>query len=203
MFLSTLSVTFHQYHSNIRVIQEIQLEWSKKRSHSSCETIEARIQKIMQDLDVLDNQLRILEVEGMNQLNPWRYFALQPQVDRLIRKKHSLQDAWHHAMNELAICRSGQSSPHHPKQSRHIKRNTRTATLLRTSLSASFVVNRTLAQPVGPANVNPVDVSRPYWLALDQKEQEFFPSQLTARGKCLPAQCDNKATENTEDQKRT
>ena len=50
-------------------------------SHSACESIEASIQKIMQDLDTLANQLRILEVEGMNQLNPWRYFALQPKVD--------------------------------------------------------------------------------------------------------------------------
>jgi predicted nucleic acid-binding Zn-ribbon protein len=105
---------FHQYHSKIRVIQDRQLEWRKMMSHSACETIEARIQKIMQDLDTLDNQLRILEVEGMNQLNPWRYFALQPKVDRLIRKKHALQDEWQDAMNELAICRSGQPSPHHP-----------------------------------------------------------------------------------------
>ena len=43
----------------------------------------------------------------------------------------------------------------------------------------------------------------PYLLALDQIVQGLFPYQLTARGKCLPAQCDNKATENTQDQERT
>jgi len=60
---------------------------------------------------MIEAQLYDLEVEGMNQLHPWRYFALQPKVDRLNRKKLALQDAWNRAMNELAVCRSGQSSP--------------------------------------------------------------------------------------------
>ncbi len=83
-------------------------------SQPPCESLEEAIQKLSQDLDAIENQLKILEVEGMNHLNPWRYFALQPQVDRLIKKKHALQDAWNLAMYELAICRSGQSSPRHP-----------------------------------------------------------------------------------------
>jgi predicted nucleic acid-binding Zn-ribbon protein len=83
-------------------------------SQPTCEPLIETIQKLTQDLDTIDGQLQALEVEGMNQLNPWRYFALQPQVDRLIKKKKALQDAWNHAMNELASCRSGQSSPHHP-----------------------------------------------------------------------------------------
>jgi hypothetical protein len=40
----------------------------------------------------------------------------------------------------------------------------------------------------------------------EEKRREIrktFIYQLTARGKCLPAQCDNKATENTQDQERT
>ena len=69
------------------------------------------IQKLTQDLDTIDSQLQALEVEGMNQLNPWRYFALQPQVNRLIKKKQELRDVWDQAMNELAGCRSGQVSP--------------------------------------------------------------------------------------------
>ncbi len=83
-------------------------------SQLSCEPLIEAIQKLTQELDLIEAQLYALEVEGMNQLHPWRYFALQPQVDRLNRKKLGLQDAWNRAMNELAICRSGQPSPHHP-----------------------------------------------------------------------------------------
>jgi len=83
-------------------------------SQPTCEPLIETIQKLTQDLGVIEDQLQALEVEGMNQLHPKRYFALQPQVDRLIKKKHALQDAWNHAMNELALCRSGQPSPHHP-----------------------------------------------------------------------------------------
>ena len=83
-------------------------------SQLSCEPLIEAIQKLTQELDIIEAQLYALEVEGMNQLHPWRYFALQPQVDRLNRKKLGLQDAWNRAMNELAACRSGQLSPHHP-----------------------------------------------------------------------------------------
>ena len=76
-----------------------------------CEPLVATIQKLTQDLGVIDDQLQALEVEGMYQLNLWRYFALQPQINDLIKRKHALQDAWNDAMSELAICRSGQSSP--------------------------------------------------------------------------------------------
>jgi len=86
----------------------------KKMSQPACEPFIATIQKLTQDLGIIDDQLQALEVEGMHQLNPWRYFALQPQVNDLIKRKHALQDAWNHAMSELAICRSGQSLPHHP-----------------------------------------------------------------------------------------
>ena len=83
-------------------------------SQPTCKPLVETIQKLTQDLGAIDDQLQALEVEGMNQLNPWRYLVLQPQVDRLIEKKHALQDEWNHAMNELAICRSGQPSHHHP-----------------------------------------------------------------------------------------
>jgi predicted nucleic acid-binding Zn-ribbon protein len=80
----------------------------------ACESFVEAIQQLTQDLSAIDEQLHTLEVEGMSQLNPWRYLALQPQVDRLIKNKHALQDSWNRAMTELAICRSGQLSPHHP-----------------------------------------------------------------------------------------
>ena len=83
-------------------------------SQPACEPLVATIQKLTQDLGIIDDQLQALEVEGMNQLNPWRYFALQPQVNDLIKRKHALQDAWNDAMSELAICRSGQPLPHRP-----------------------------------------------------------------------------------------
>ena len=83
-------------------------------SQLSCEPLIEAIQKLTQELDIIEAQLYALEVEGMNQLHPWRYFALQPHVDRLNRKKLALQNAWNRAMNELAACRSGQLSPHHP-----------------------------------------------------------------------------------------
>ncbi|TMC17906.1 MAG: hypothetical protein E6J04_11870 [Chloroflexi bacterium] len=80
----------------------------------TCEPLIETIQQLTQDLYTIEDQIHALEVEGMYQLHPWRYVVLQPQVDRLIKKKHALQDMWDHAMNELAICRSGQPSPHHP-----------------------------------------------------------------------------------------
>ena len=82
-------------------------------SQPLCESLVETIQKLTQDLDIIDDQLQALEVEGMNQLLPWRYLALQPQIDRLLKKKHALQDAWNQAMNELTSCRLGQPSPHY------------------------------------------------------------------------------------------
>jgi len=75
----------------------------------TCESLVETIQKRTQDLGTIDDQLHALAGEGMNHLQPWRYLALQPQVDHLIKKKHALQDAWNRAMTELAICRSDQA----------------------------------------------------------------------------------------------
>ena len=75
-------------------------------SQPSCEHIEAIIQKLTEDLQAIDDQLHVLEVEGMNLMHPWAYVVLQRQSDRLARKKRSLQDAWDRAMTDLAICRS-------------------------------------------------------------------------------------------------
>lgn len=83
-------------------------------SQPICEPLLERIQQLTHDLGVLDDQIQALGVEGMNQLHPMGYFALQQQVDRLVRKKQALQDAWNRAMSELAMSRSDQPSPHHP-----------------------------------------------------------------------------------------
>lgn len=84
-------------------------------SQPTCGPIVETIQKLTQDLIALDEELHYLvEVEGMNQLNPWRYLALQARVDRLVKKKHALQDAWNRAMTDLAICQQGQAMPHRP-----------------------------------------------------------------------------------------
>ena len=85
-------------------------------SQPPCEHIETIIQKITMDLQGIDDQLRALEVEGMNLAHPWAYVVLQRQVDRLARKKRSLQDAWDRAMTDLAICRS-QPFPQDPRSS--------------------------------------------------------------------------------------
>ena len=82
-------------------------------SQPVCEPLLERIQQLTHDLGVLEDQIQALGAEGMNQLHPMGYFALQPQVDRLLKKKEALQDAWNRAMNELAMSRSDQSS-HHP-----------------------------------------------------------------------------------------
>jgi hypothetical protein len=71
------------------------------------ESLEGAIQQLTQDLMALDEQIHYLvEVVGMNQSNPWAYVVLQRQVDRLLTKKHALQDTYNRAMTELAICRS-------------------------------------------------------------------------------------------------
>ena len=83
-------------------------------SQSTCEALLERIQQLTHDLGVLDDQIQAIGVEGMNQLDPMSYFALQPQVDSLLKKERALRDAWNSAMSELAVCKSGQPSQHHP-----------------------------------------------------------------------------------------
>lgn len=90
-------------------------------SRPPCGHIEAIIQKITQDLQAIDDQLHALEVEGMNLMNPWAYVVLQRQVDRLTKKKRTLQDAWDRSMTDLAICRS-QTSPQDPRSSQAHRR---------------------------------------------------------------------------------
>jgi hypothetical protein len=55
-------------------------------SQPTCEPIVEMIRKLTQVLYAIDDQLHALEVEGMNRLHPWRYLALQPQVDCFIKK---------------------------------------------------------------------------------------------------------------------
>ena len=151
-------------------------------SQLPCGHIEAIIQKFTTDLQAIDDQLYALEVEGMNLMNPWAYFVLQRQVDRLARKKRSLQDAWNRAMTDLAICRS-QPFPQDPRSTRSHQRGSvqvpsqaeegekpstpatvlvlaaiaawegKKASTLASYLSDDLVCKRVLPQPVGKAQL--------------------------------------------------
>ncbi|HEX6554127.1 MAG TPA: nuclear transport factor 2 family protein [Ktedonobacteraceae bacterium] len=90
-------------------------------SQLPCGHIAAIIQKITQNLQALDDQSHALEVKGMNLMHPWAYVVLQRQVDRLAKKKRTLQDAWDRAMTDLAICRS-LLSPRDPGSSQSHRR---------------------------------------------------------------------------------
>jgi hypothetical protein len=72
----------------------------------SCEQIIETIQKLTLDLYEVEEERQALEVAGMYELHPWRYVLQQRQVDHLIKKRQTLQDAWNRAMNELLLCRS-------------------------------------------------------------------------------------------------
>ena len=96
----------------------------------ACESLVETIQQLTQDLIALDERIHsLVEVEGMNQLNPWRYLVLQPRVDRLIKKKHALQGAWNRAVTELAICRSQQPSTHDSRSPQSHRRSSARAPL--------------------------------------------------------------------------
>lgn len=81
-------------------------------SHSPCGHIEAKIQQITQELQSIDDQLHALEVKGLSQMDPYAYAVLQRQMDSLVVKKCTLQDAWDRAMTDLAICRAQPSTSH-------------------------------------------------------------------------------------------
>jgi hypothetical protein len=151
-------------------------------SQLPCGHIEATIQKITMDLQGIDDQLHALEVEGMNLVHPWAYVVLQRQVDRLARKKRSLQDAWDRAMTDLAICRS-QPFLHDPRSSQSPQRSSvrvpsqaeegenpstpatvlvqavieawegKKASTLASYLSDDLICKRILPQPVGKAQL--------------------------------------------------
>ena len=70
-----------------------------------CEPIMQTIQSLAQQIQEIDFRVGVLEAEAM-QLNPLPYIVSQRQVDHLVRVKHTLQDKWNNAMNELAICKS-------------------------------------------------------------------------------------------------
>ena len=133
-------------------------------SQQPCSYIEAIIQQITQDLQAIDDQLHVLENEGMNLLSPWAYVVLQRQVDRLAKKKRSLQDAWDRAMTDLAICRSQPSpqaeegeSPSTPPtvlvEAAIEAWERKDACALASSLSDDLICRHLLPQPVGKAQL--------------------------------------------------
>jgi len=74
-------------------------------THPDCEPIQQTVQSLTQQIEEIDFRISALEAEAL-ELNPLPYLVSQRKVDRLIRVKRALQDEWHNAMNELAICRS-------------------------------------------------------------------------------------------------
>ena len=74
-------------------------------THSDCKPVQQTIQSLTQQIEEIDFRIGALEAEAL-ELNPLPYLVSQRKVDRLIGVKRGLQDKWHNAMNELAICRS-------------------------------------------------------------------------------------------------
>jgi uncharacterized tellurite resistance protein B-like protein len=80
---------------------------------SDCETIAQTVNKLLQEINEIDDQVQAHEAEALKQLNPLRYLMLQGEVNRLIREEHAIQGKWSNAMVELAVCRSGHlMAPH-------------------------------------------------------------------------------------------
>jgi uncharacterized tellurite resistance protein B-like protein len=80
---------------------------------SDCETIAQTVNKLLQEINEIDDQVQAHEAEALKQLNPLRYLMLQGEVNRLIREEHTIRGQWSKAMVELAICRSGRLiTPH-------------------------------------------------------------------------------------------
>ena len=76
-----------------------------------CEPIQQTVQSLTRQIEEFDFRIGALEAEAL-ELNPLPYLVSQRKVDRLIGAKRALQDEWHNAMNELAICRSAHPAHH-------------------------------------------------------------------------------------------
>ncbi len=74
--------------------------------HPDCESLMQTIQSIAKQIEEIDYRISALEAEAMEELDPLAYLVSQPRADRLIKEKHTLQNTWHNAMNEFAICQS-------------------------------------------------------------------------------------------------
>ena len=79
------------------------------------------IRSLTKQIEEFDYRIGALEAEAMEELDPLAYLASQPKVDRLVREKHALQNTWHNAMNEFAICQSAYPA-HHPVDRDHTLR---------------------------------------------------------------------------------
>jgi hypothetical protein len=80
---------------------------------SDCETIAQTVNKLLQEINEIDDQVQAHEAEALKQSNPLRYLLLQREVNRLIREEHAIQGKWSNAMVELAVCRSAHlMAPH-------------------------------------------------------------------------------------------
>ncbi len=57
------------------------------------------------EIRAIDDQIRALETEALDQWNLFQYFKLQSRAGRLTKEQRILQNRWNRAMTELAICR--------------------------------------------------------------------------------------------------
>ncbi len=71
-----------------------------------CDQFLTVIDQLTLKITAIDDQIQSLVNEGMEQLHPWQYLKLQPQIDHLLKEQRILQMQWYCAMDELAICRS-------------------------------------------------------------------------------------------------
>lgn len=73
------------------------------------EAILQAVETIPERMSEIDDQIQALVSEGMDRMNPLRYLALQPEIDRLIGEQHELQGEWSHAMTRFAIYKMAHS----------------------------------------------------------------------------------------------
>ncbi|GHO94630.1 hypothetical protein KSF_046780 [Reticulibacter mediterranei] len=70
-----------------------------------CGPIIQKIQSLTEQMWELDNEIEACEAQALLKPLP-RYFTLQKEADRLLKRQRALQNEWNNAMNDLAICRS-------------------------------------------------------------------------------------------------
>ncbi|HLI89923.1 MAG TPA: hypothetical protein VKV37_14635 [Ktedonobacteraceae bacterium] len=75
------------------------------------EALTQAIDNYVQQLAAIDKERYALENQGMEAINPLRYFAIQPEIDRLMGRSDAIQKQWARAMDKLAIYRMEHPAP--------------------------------------------------------------------------------------------
>jgi hypothetical protein len=69
------------------------------------EALTQAIDNYVQQLAEIDKERYALENQGMEAINPLRYFAIQTEIDRLMGRSDTIQKQWARTMDKLAIYR--------------------------------------------------------------------------------------------------